>query len=387
MTNSSDALYNEMGNENTHIYIFRIDPLNRTEENAMTNEIKKRYDAFWAHENTDRAVLYMATGREWETLPAKDLHEQWECPEYRVRCAEHTLKVTEYFAEGYPRTRAHVGPGSLAAMTGGDYLLKRNTVWFTEDPALRDDWRNYEKIVLRTDSPMYILTERIMRALSENNRGRYWTDPSGLCHGLDVLSSLRGAQNLLTDLYDHPAEVKRALSTLDEIWEQVFTWQCDIIFGGGQEGLTSWLPVWCRGRWDALQCDFSAMISPDHFEEFMLPSMVTYTEFLDHSLYHLDGPGQIPHLDLLLSLPRLDGIQWMPGDGTPGEADDLWFPIYERIQAAGKNLMLFCDRKGALKLLRHLSPVGLCLCLNASGAEEADEVIARAEECAKMKKG
>ena len=60
----------------------------------------------------------------------------------------------------------------------------------------------------------------------------------------------------------------------------------------------------------------------------------------DQSIYHLDGPGQIPHLDILLEIPELDGIQWVPGAGNPGTGSAEWFPMYRRIQEKGKLLIL-----------------------------------------------
>ncbi|MCL2708843.1 MAG: uroporphyrinogen decarboxylase family protein, partial [Defluviitaleaceae bacterium] len=320
----------------------------------MKDEIKKRYDAFWERKNADRAVLYIATSNEWIKPPAKDLSEQWESPGYRLECAEHALAEVKYYAEGFPRARANMGPGSLAAMTGGGYVLKRDTVWFTESPALRDaEFIDADRIFLNKESPMYEITGNHLRTLAKSNGGRYVVDPSGLCNGLDVLSSLRGTQKLLADLYDYPEEVKKAVSTIDGIWERVFAWQTDILESHGQEGTTSWLPVWCKGRFDAVQCDFSAMISPDHFAEFVLPSLSRHIKFLDRSIYHWDGTRQIPHLDHLLSLPLLDGIQWTPEAGTPDTDDDRWFPLYERIQAAGKNLFLFSNAAGAVKILKH----------------------------------
>jgi hypothetical protein len=38
---------------------------------------------------------------------------------------------------------------------------------------------------------------------------------------------------------------------------------------------------------------------------------------LPRTFYHLDGIGQLHHLDLVLSIAELDGVQWVPGDGKP----------------------------------------------------------------------
>ncbi|HEX7541596.1 MAG TPA: hypothetical protein VF352_05645 [Anaerolineales bacterium] len=59
------------------------------------------------------------------------------------------------------------------------------------------------------------------------------------------------------------------------------------------------------------------MISPKMFERFVLPDLETCCAAMDHALYHLDGKGQLVHVDTLLSTPRLRGIQWVPGYSKP----------------------------------------------------------------------
>ena len=66
-----------------------------------------------------------------------------------------------------------------------------------------------------------------------------------------------------------------------------------------------------------LQSDFSYMISPRMFERLILPDLTACCEALEYAFYHLDGKGEIKHLDMLLSIERLRGIQWIPGDGAP----------------------------------------------------------------------
>ena len=96
--------------------------------------------------------------------------------------------------------------------------------------------------------------------------------------------------------------------------------------------------AWAPGRLSKLQCDFSAMISPDMFAEFMVPVLTEMTERISYTMYHWDGPGAIPHLDHLLSIPALDMIQWTPGAGVPPADDETWWPLYHRIVDGGKKL-------------------------------------------------
>jgi hypothetical protein len=76
-----------------------------------------------------------------------------------------------------------------------------------------------------------------------------------------------------------------------------------------------------------LQSDLSYMISPHMFTRFVKPDLVACCE-------HLDGVGGLRHLDDLLSIERLRGIQWQPGDAQP--MADQWLDVLRRIRDGGK---------------------------------------------------
>ena len=87
-----------------------------------------------------------------------------------------------------------------------------------------------------------------------------------------------------------------------------------------------------------LQCDFGYMIGPGMFDEFVKPELTASIRRLPRSFYHLDGKGQLPHLDSLLSIPELTGVQWQPGDGVP--ECEYWPELFTRIFAAGKKTQM-----------------------------------------------
>ena len=62
--------------------------------------------------------------------------------------------------------------------------------------------------------------------------------------------------------------------------------------------------------------DFSAMISPDMYRQFMVPVLNAMCPRFDHCMYHWDGPGAVEHLDAMLTVSDLDMIQWTPGAGA-----------------------------------------------------------------------
>ena len=146
--------------------------------------------------------------------------------------------------------------------------------------------------------------------------GRFLLSTIDTHSNLDCLSALRGPQQLSMDLIECPQKVLRALAQIDALYKPVY----DALYEAGRMrefGTTSWLEMWSEGRTQAIQCDFACMISREHFRKFAMPSLEHEMSCLDHVVYHMDGPGQIRHLDDLLALPRLHTIQWVPGAGQP----------------------------------------------------------------------
>ena len=101
----------------------------------------------------------------------------------------------------------------------------------------------------------------------------------------------------------------------------------------GVEGSLNCVGCWSPGRTMGLDCDFSCMISPRDFQEIFLPPLLETMATVDHRIYHLDGPGAIPHLERLLSIPELQTIQWVPGAGS----EAIRTPLEGRSKRGGIN--------------------------------------------------
>lgn len=360
----------------------------------LNDAMKRRYTAFWAHEAIDRCLIYIdvnqseeiACGRmfgydEQQLRQGKPemvqgaLERQWEDLDWRVQSETENVAHTRYFGDGFPSVFTNFGPGSLAACIGGNYQLAPTTIWFDRNPVI-DDWDDLPTIEFDPVSKMNRLTEGLTQKLCEAGQGRFYTSVADLGGTLDVIASLRGSQELLYDLYDYPEQMLSLICRVGPMWKESYRRLTDIIFRY-YDGMTSWMPIWCKDRYAPIQCDFSAMLSPEMFEEFVLPDLVDLTEFLDKSIYHLDGPGELPHLDYLLQMPRLDAIQWVPGSGNYDVTDACWFEMYQKIQAAGKNLILFTDEPEQIEnLLRHVSTKGLFIwAMNMTDEKLAQELV------------
>jgi hypothetical protein len=158
---------------------------------------------------------------------------------------------------------------------------------------------------------------------------------------LDVLSTFRPSEKLLFDLYDNPAEVERLTWEIHELWFRVFD-EINQIIAPVTRGYSDWSQIYSAEPTYILQVDFAYMIGPKSFNRFVLPELAACCRRLPRSFYHLDGTGEIPHQPMILSIPELGGMQWVPGDGKPDCAS--WPEIYRAIQQSGKRMQVLGGR-------------------------------------------
>ena len=330
--------------------------------NMISEQSKKRHNAFWENEVLDRFMVNIGCESNPPPPPAGLIKQEyavkkWTDIDYRVALEGFRHETTTWYCDGFSRVFTNFGPGSLSACIGGDFEPAEHTVWFDTKKVIKD-WDDYPEIKLHRNSQMWRMTVDFTTKLCQSSNGRYHTSIADIGGSLDIVASLRGTQDLLMDLYDKPEKVKELSKKLRPIWRDAFYELCNII-SEYEDGYTTWLPIWCKGTYFPLQCDFSAMLSPEMFGEFVMPDLIYQTEIMDRSIYHLDGPGQLAHVDQLLTIPRLNAIQWVPGDGNPDTTDPCWFELYEKIQSAGKGIVLGVGHpEGIENLIKNISPKG-----------------------------
>ncbi len=225
------------------------------------------------------------------------------------------------------------------------------------------------------DNPWWQRVEAITRAGTARWGNRVVVGHTDLGGNLDILASLRGTQQLLLDLYDAPDDVERLLGQITPLWLRYYD-EFRRLVTATNRGTAGWSPLWMPGSGYMLQSDFSYMISPRMFERLVLPDLTACCDALDYAFYHLDGKGEIKHLDMLLSIERLRGIQWIPGDGAPPPEE--WLPLLKRIRDAGKLCQVYVTPEGALKIARALGGKGFAFCIGNGDFLTIDE----AQTCA-----
>ena len=304
-------------------------------------KIRADYGAWWKGE-LDRPLIYVTLGGADPGRPEPDVpgvaftsfHPDSVTPEAIVDRWDWELSHQRYIGDAFPAVWPNFGAGVAAAFLGAELQNRQETVWFhPRESVMPPDL----KLRYDPDNRWLRRVSDIARAAQERWQGLVQVGMTDLGGAYDVLSTFRPSADLLLDLYDYPEDIKRLGWEMHELWWRYFD-ELDAAMQPTNPGYTCWTPIYSETPYYMLQCDFCYMVGPKTFDEFILPELAASCRRLDNAFYHLDGPGELPHLDSLLSIPELKGIQWVPGDGQPGI--DEWPDVYRRVHEAGKLIQI-----------------------------------------------
>jgi len=325
-------------------------------------QAQKRINAFWNHEDADRPIVLMNIAKKSAPAFAKKNHSSWEDYwldiEYRTEEASHQMENTIFFAESMPVLMPNMGPEIISAWAGCPYHFGETTTW--TDPCLFD-WEK-DQAIIDMNHPLAKKLERFTHLLLEKAKGKFIVGLSDFHPGGDHIAALRDPQVLAFDMLEHPDQVKAKLASSYKEYYPVYDFYVDLL-KKAKMPIASWIHLTAEDSMYIPSNDFSCMISTDMFDEFFLEGLIEECRHYGKSIYHLDGPGAIRHLDSLLSIKELNAIQWVPGAGR----EDIvhWVDLLKRIQSAGKSLMVYATNINDLRLaLDNLSSRGLCIVIN-----------------------
>ncbi|MFA6175026.1 MAG: hypothetical protein WC765_00435 [Phycisphaerae bacterium] len=252
-----------------------------------------------------------------------------------IDCWDHQLCQTRFMGDAFPVVFPNFGPGVIAAFLGAILTNGNNTVWL--HPA-KDIEIGSLCLECQPNNPWLCRIIDVIRVASKRWRGMVQIAMTDLGGSLDILSTFRPSEKLLFDLYDHPADVNRILWQASALWHRYFE-QLSEAAAPYNPGYSNWALIFSEQPSYILQCDFCYMLGPDMFKEFVLPELESTAKKLSNVFYHLDGPGQLVHLDNILRVDAIKGIEWVPGAGQPDVTH--WPDVYKKITDAGKKIHIF----------------------------------------------
>lgn len=326
------------------------------------DKTKEKFRNYWEHKNTGRPLMCVIARRPEveqysdgtpveggyldqicqgkyynmpEELKWRDMEDKYQNAERIVARYRYFCETHAFLGESFPNLNIDFGPGSLAAYLGSDIGFKEDTVWFKK---CLDSWDGVPKLQFNPENKWFKKHIQLAKDCRELAGKDFYVDMPDLMENIDVLASLRGAQDVLMDLLDEPEKVGQRIQEVTNCYYDYYNRFYDVI--KDEEGGNAYtvFQIWGPGKTVKLQCDFSAMMAPDDFRTYIQPSLRAQSEKADHVLYHLDGPAAIKHMDALMEIDGIDALQWTSGDAGPDGTLPDWDVIYDKAIAAGKSI-------------------------------------------------
>ncbi len=343
------------------------------------DKVRERLTIWWNGGDIGRPAMHITARRPepLEHVPILPQPDGWVTSysttdfAYRVNLASRACINTYYLGDAVPIVAPDLAPNCVALYLGCEGVESPGTVWcepFIDDP-------DEAKFDYDPENFYWRFTLSLGKEQLDLGKGKFLLQFPDLIEGLDTLAAMRDTQKLLIDLLERPEWVHRSLRQITDRYFHYY----DILYDMFRDEVGgSYFWAWAPGRMAKFQCDFSAMISPSMFEEFMIPILNEMCERVSYCMYHWDGPGAVCHHDLLLDISGLDMLQWTPGAGQPPTWDKCWWAMYHKTIDAGKKVLIGCDNVETLKTLKREFGEGFkqfLIRMSAKTPENADEIL------------
>ena len=310
------------------------------------DETLQRFDAWFHNKPTDRPLIngWVHSNKNEDLInvqtetPYESVEERYLNPDKAYARLLNQYRTVIPVAEGFPQFSMNLGAGSMALYLGSEPTFVPETVWF--NPFL-DNYENKLPLTFDPDNMWWTKHLEIIKRQVELVKG---TDIAvcipDIVENLDILSAIRDPQACCYDLYDYPEEIKQALDDITKLYPIYYNEIYDMVKRCDCSSAYTAFSIVGHGKTAKLQCDFAAMMSPEHFNEFVVPTLENQCEWIDNTMFHLDGPECFPHVDALMAIEKLGALQWTTGARNPRAGDESWYEMYRKVKNAEKGLWL-----------------------------------------------
>lgn len=306
---------------------------------------QKTQDSYedWWQRKTDKPILNIGFSGIDPKMKQPEGPITWELFRYHpeepaeriAEKLEFLMRCLRYEYGGYPFIYMYFGPVDITEVFGARAIIDNNTVWYKAENVPPIENMHASRNPGSIFYPRYC---EIAKACEERFGGGYAiSSPTAGGYSLDIVAEFYKPIELGYMLYDKPDEVNRLSMEFHNKAIDISKGIIDLT--PSARGYSLWGGIYAPIPWKGMQCDYSAMIGPEHFERFVKWELeLTVSESPRYNYYHLDGTGELVHLDSILSIPDLKCVQWVPEAGKPGCGS--WPEVYRKISAAGKNMWI-----------------------------------------------
>lgn len=342
------------------------------------NDARERLKAFWEGASLGRPALYIvAQNPNYEEIPWNGPNliekEKYMNPEWYTWHINNLLNRHIYLSEAMPEAAINCYGSTLmtlANLAGAKYEYYGEPFWMKP---INDIWERPLPSFDKEHTFVKCMERCFVKvAQSIGNMGFPFT--LGMVDGLTTLSILRGQEKLCFDLIENPEMVIKWSNALTDIYIEFYEHFYQFIKKLGYKDTSTFYHIMTEGKFDSVECDFGVLLSDGMYKKFALPNLRRITDYLDYSIYHLDGISQMRFLKLLKTLPKLKAIQWNPE--IWGVHPATWLKDLKEIRDNKLSLYINCNNvEEAIYLNKELGPDGLMIELpefyNITEAENA----------------
>lgn len=343
-------------------------------------EAMKRIYAWYEQEIIDRPPIRFAAhnadfvekkfaGRNWVSLK-----ERWFDAAYQVEFFLESLKQEVFNAETFPVFWPNLGPEVYSAYYGCELTYQEVTSYANPIVHQKED---VKKLNLDYHNEYWKKIDQLTDLALKECKGKFMVGYTDLHPGMDCVAAWRDSEQLCMDIILDPDFVKEMIFHSVKDFKKIFNYYDDKLKKHDQLSVT-WMNIPSFGQMHIPSCDFATLISPEQFEEFCYPILLDEVKGIEHNVFHVDGKGVAKNLDLILSVPEINAIQWVQGVG-----DDLpimqWVPLIKKIQNAGKSVVVDLQLDELEDFISEVDPKGIYLCI-AADKEIQPDIIKRVEK-------
>ena len=335
-------------------------------------EAERRWLAFWEHDLIDRPLCAIRARKDGAGPAAAPPYMAGAHGDFGP-VAEQALAAAEavYWAgEAIPCYSPSFGPDLFAGWLGCDIEFPEDGTRTSWALPCVDDWEPMLPIRLDSDNVWWRRTLDFCSALADAFEGKMLVSHLDMHSNLDALLAMRGGARLCMDLIDIPETIDRAMADVRAAYAPM---DLALREAGRMTPACGRIPAYHPQRTNTIQCDFAALIGPEHFRRWALPALEEEAAHLGRCLMHYDGPEMLVHLDDACAIPGLECIQWQPGARNSPFIG--WLDLLKRIQSKGVAVFVPCNTEDIKLYHRELAPNLVYYQCSAPTRKAADETL------------
>jgi hypothetical protein len=295
----------------------------------------------------------------------KNREDRWLDVDFQLRAFEESLRKTRFLGETFPVFWPNLSAVVYNLFLGQAADFDDVTAW--THPCI-DDLRQLPELKVQRDN-LYFRTIEVSTARAlERAAGRFLVGYTDMYAGIDCAAGLRGTEQMCLDLVMDPEGIHRLIDRAFVEYPDVY--RCfDNTLKKHEQLSVTWMNLPSFETFNVLACDFAVNISPIHFDEFCMPILRREADLFTHNIFHVDGPGVARHIDSIMTLPNLAGIQWVQGYGVD-QPIMQWIPLIKKVQAAGKSMIIDLQLDELDEFMSKIDPTGIMLWIPAAPEDQ-----------------